>query len=159
MVPLDYGVSLNWAAPFRAIKHARDAARKGDGGRQGKMLQQPESRSSMLARSPAPLPGPEDGRAQVSTLATQGSADAPPRIPRWLVRIELVLRVMVQIYVGLALCYLPWSHTLWGQNPLFFEFPTLSIWAASGAIRGIVSGLGLLNLWIAFEDVIRHRDR
>jgi hypothetical protein len=25
-------------------------------------------------------------------------------------------------------------------------------------VRGIVSGLGLLNLWIAFEDAIRHRD-
>jgi len=27
-----------------------------------------------------------------------------------------------------------------------------------GAVRGLVSGLGLLNLWIAFHDAIRHRD-
>jgi hypothetical protein len=27
-----------------------------------------------------------------------------------------------------------------------------------GAVRGVVSGLGLLNLWFAFQDVIRHWD-
>jgi hypothetical protein len=25
-------------------------------------------------------------------------------------------------------------------------------------VRGIISGLGLLNLWIAFRDAISHRD-
>jgi hypothetical protein len=46
----------------------------------------------------------------------------------------------------------------WDQNPLFVQFPTLSIYAANGAVRGVVSGLGLLNLWIAFRDAIRARD-
>ncbi len=123
------------------------------------MSQQPESTSSSLAVSPAPLPGPKAGPATVTTaVPQQGDAPGPQRIPRWLERVELVLRVMAQIYIGLALCYAPWSHTFWDQNPLFIEFPSLSIFAASGAVRGIVSGLGLLNLWIAFEYVIRHRD-
>lgn len=109
--------------------------------------------------SSAPLPGPKAGPAVVSTAAPQQlDASAPQRIPRWLERVELVLRVMVQIYIGLAMCYAPWSHIFWDQNPLFLQFPTLSIFAASGAVRGIVSGLGLLNLWIAFEYVIRYRD-
>ena len=73
-------------------------------------------------------------------------------------RVELTLRVMVQIYVGIAVCYVPWSRIIWDQNPLFLQFPSLSIFAASGAVRGIVSGLGLLDLWIAFEYVIRRRD-
>jgi hypothetical protein len=34
----------------------------------------------------------------------------------------------------------------------------LGSFAAYGAVRGIVSGVGLLNLWIAFEDAIRHRN-
>jgi hypothetical protein len=25
-------------------------------------------------------------------------------------------------------------------------------------VRGIITGLGLLNLWIAFKDAVRHRD-
>ena len=74
---------------------------------------------------------------------------APQRIPRWLVRIELLLRVMLRMYIGLAICYAPWSNTLWDQNPLFLQFPIVAAFAAHGAVRGVVSGLGLLNLWYA----------
>jgi len=83
---------------------------------------------------------------------------APQRIPRWLERAELFLRVLLRMYIGLAVCYAPWSHMFWDQNPLFVQFPTLSIYAANGAVRGIISGLGLLNLWIAFQDAIRYRN-
>jgi hypothetical protein len=79
----------------------------------------------------------------------------PQRIPRWLERAELFLRVLLRMYIGLAVCYAPWSHLFWDQNPLFVQFPTLSIYAANGAVRGIVSGLGLLNLWIALQDAMR----
>lgn len=80
------------------------------------------------------------------------------RAPRWLIRVELFLRVMLRIYIGLAVCYAPWSHTFWDQNPVFLQFPALGSIATNGAVRGLVSGLGLLNLWIAFQDAIRHRD-
>jgi len=90
--------------------------------------------------------------------APQAGNPAPQRIPRWLERVETFLRVMLRMYIGLAVCYAPWSHAFWDQNPLFVRFPTLSIYAANGAVRGIVSGLGLLNLWIAFHEVIRRRE-
>jgi hypothetical protein len=134
------------------------------------MSEQPESISPSLALSPAPLPGPADEFApaplpppgSVPGFGPAGSAppDPPPpqRIPRWLVRTELFLRVMVRMYIGLAVCYAPWSHTFWDLNPFFMQYPSLSIFAAHGAVRGIVSGLGLLNLWIAFQDALRHRD-
>jgi hypothetical protein len=82
----------------------------------------------------------------------------PQRIPRWLERAELFLRVLLRMYIGLAVAIVPWWPIFWDQNPLFVQFPTLSIYAANGAVRGIVSGLGLLNLWIALQDAIRHRD-
>ena len=82
----------------------------------------------------------------------------PQRIPRWLERIELLLRVMLRMYIGLAVCYAPWSPVFWDQNPLFQQFPAVFNIAANGAVRGIVSGLGLLNLWIALHDVLRHRE-
>ncbi len=113
---------------------------------------QPESISSSLAAAPAP-PEPE-----VSPSAAESSLPLH-RIPRWLVRLELFLRVMLRMYIGLAVCYAPWSHAFWDQNPVFTQFPTLSIYAASGAVRGIVSGLGLLNLWIAFHDALRRPGR
>ena len=118
------------------------------------MSQQPESTSSTLAMSPAPVPerdnGPESDR--------HPSEHVPQRIPRWLERIELLLRVMLRMYIGLAVCYAPWSPMFWDQNPLFLQFPTLANFAAHGAIRGLISGLGLLNLWYALQDVLRHRD-
>ena len=92
-------------------------------------------------------------------MSTQPQGQSRQRIPRWLERAELFLRVVLRMYIGLAVCYAPWSHMFWDQNPLFLQFPTLSIYAANGAVRGIVSGLGLLNLWIAFQDALSQRDK
>ncbi len=60
------------------------------------------------------------------------------------------------MYIGLAICYVPWSRGFWDKNPLFAQFPALWVYAASGAVRGLVSGLGILNLWIAFHDALHH---
>lgn len=110
-------------------------------------------------------PAPQPGEGLVAATAGQGPAaelgpaagkHGPHRLPRWLEKAELLLRVLLRMYIGLAVCYAPWSHMFWDQNPLFLQFPTLSIYAANGAVRGMVSGLGLLNLWIAFQDAVRH---
>ncbi len=86
-------------------------------------------------------------------------SDHPPqRIPHWLVRTELYLRVLLRMYIGLAICYAPWSQLFWDQNPIFVQFPTVAIYAANGGVRGVISGLGLLNIWIAVQDAIRHRN-
>jgi hypothetical protein len=132
------------------------------------MSQQPELTSPPLAANPAPTPaqglalvpasapGPSSGPGPEVEVPPPGHL--PQRIPRWLERAELFLRVVLRMYIGLAVCYAPWSRMFWDRNPLFVQFPTLSIYAANGAVRGIVSGLGLLNLWIAFYEAIRHRD-
>ena len=120
------------------------------------MSQQPELKSSPFGATPAPLPGP----APVTGLRPVPSAHPlhhHQRIPRWLERGELFLRVLLRMYIGLAVCYAPWSYMFWDRNPLFAHFPTLAIYASNGAVRGLVSGLGLLNLWIAFSDVLRRR--
>ena len=116
------------------------------------MSQQPESTSPQLAVNPGAEP-----MSAPTSKDSQGNS-TQRRIPRWLERAELFLRVLLRMYIGLAICYVPWSRTFWDQNPLFLQFPTLSIYAANGAVRGIVSGLGLLNLWIAFHDALHHRD-
>lgn len=102
----------------------------------------------------APAPGSNNGTPQFQAKTVQ-----PQRIPRWLERAELFLRVLLRMYIGIAICYAPWSHVFWDQNPLFLQFPTLSIYAANGAVRGVISGLGLLNLWIALQDAARHWDK
>lgn len=118
-----------------------------------KMPQQPESTSPSFAVSPAREPGLTPRPPQVAGPEPVVGR-MPHRIPRWLERTELFLRVLLRMYIGLAVCYAPWSRMFWDQNPLFVQFPTLSIYAANGAVRGIVSGLGLLNLWFAFRSAI-----
>jgi hypothetical protein len=117
--------------------------------------QQPESPSSILTAS---LSAPASEPAAGSPPESHAASDAHHHVPRWLERGELFLRVMLRMYIGLAVCYAPWSHTFWDQNPIFLHFPALGTIATYGAVRGVVSGLGLLNLWIAFQDAIRHRD-
>jgi hypothetical protein len=94
---------------------------------------------------------------------------------------ELFLRVLLRVCLGLILCCAPWwdylrpfwdksvlfefypalatlPMKLWSQNPLFLNVHALGALAANGAVRGMVSGLGLLNLWIALQEAIRHRE-
>jgi hypothetical protein len=126
--------------------------------RNHRMSQQPELISPSLPASPAHEAEPGSGLAAGAEpeLGTTPGKHGPQRIPRWLEQAELYLRVMLRMYIGLAVCYAPWSRLFWDQNPIFLQFPTLSIYAANGLVRGLVSGLGLLNLWIAFHDAIRH---
>jgi hypothetical protein len=126
--------------------------------RNQRMPQQPELISPSTPASPVhePGPGPVSHDGAEPELGTTPGNHGPQRIPRWLERAELYLRVVLRMYIGLAVCYAPWSRLFWDQNPIFLQFPTLSIYAANGLVRGLVSGLGLLNLWIAFQDAIRH---
>ena len=152
VLPLQYGVP----APglWTGLKpNARDGAGIGGGVRTIGMSQQPE----LISPQPVVNPATKLGRALKSAPPSEHK-HAPQRIPLWLERAELFLRVLLRMYIGLAVCYVPWSRSFWDQNPLFVQFPTLGIYASYGAVRGLVSGLGLLNLWIAFNDALRNRD-
>lgn len=125
------------------------------------MSQQPELTS--ISPSPATQPGSVGSVAQtISDPLPQSRPDvpqhAPQRIPRWLERAELFLRVLLRLYIGLAVCCAPWVRVFWDDNPLFLRFPTLGSLAVHGAVRGIITGLGVLNLWIAFRDAVRNRN-
>ena len=73
-------------------------------------------------------------------------------IPNWLRQVERVLRVLVRLYLGLLVCFAPWYPQAWDDNPLFSQPQSLHHFITLGAVRGIVSGLGLLNLWIALTE-------
>jgi hypothetical protein len=162
VLPLQYGVP----EPERVFSGWRRTSaiwwKPGTAVEANRMSQQPETTTSTLAAPPVPTPGPAaesaPGSVPASPAAVHAASAPPQRIPRWLERAELFLRVLLRMYIGLAICYAPWSRMFWDRNPLFLQFPTLSIYAANGAVRGIVSGVGLLNLWIAFQEAIRRRD-
>jgi hypothetical protein len=119
------------------------------------MSQLPEPTSPPLPVSPARLPGPVAVvPAETSAAAAAVALQPNQRIPRWLERAELFIRVLLRMYLGIVVCLVPWIRMFWDQNPLFSHNPTLGSIAANGAVRGLISGVGLLNLWIAFRDAM-----
>ncbi|MFT4114461.1 hypothetical protein [Silvibacterium sp.] len=99
--------------------------------------------------SPQPPPAPVPPRA--------GPPAAPRRASRWMQRLDLFVRVIVRLYLGLILVVLPWLR-LWDDNHLLVLVPGLSHLALSGVTRGLVSGLGLLNVWIAIHDALHYNE-
>jgi len=112
-----------------------------------RMSQQPEFTTPTLPASPPPTPGP--GFRLASGVGTGMQASQRGWLFFW---------VFMRLLIGDILLFVPWIRIFWDKNPLFGLFPALGIFAAHGAVRGIVSGVGLLNLWIAFDDAIWHRD-
>jgi hypothetical protein len=123
------------------------------------MTQQP-TLFSQGTPAPPQIPDPfvDPSAAVAQDQLPNGRQPPPPRTPLWLQFLELSVRVVVRIYLGLILIALPWTH-FWSDNRLLLFAPHLASIALSGAARGIVSGLGLLNIWIGIHDVIHYKER
>jgi hypothetical protein len=82
---------------------------------------------------------------------------APPRAPNWLQFLELSVRVVVRVYLGMFVVALPWMQ-IWTDERYLLLFPHLAMILLNGAFRGIISGLGLLNIWIGISDAIHYKE-
>lgn len=88
-----------------------------------------------------------------------GPARQPGEAPVWLQRSALVLLVVTCIYIGLAVVILPWTP-YWQDNHFFSVLPERWVdWLQLGAVRGVVSGLGLLDIWIGLSEAVHWRSR
>ena len=62
-----------------------------------------------------------------------------------------VLRAMIIVLcfeMGALLLYLPWS-TFWERNYFLLHFPSLMAFALHPSVRGLISGLGVLDIFVA----------
>ncbi len=71
---------------------------------------------------------------------------------------EFLLAIMVRIFIGVIVFVLPWSP-LWDNNHLLQEYPRIAHFFSYGATRGVFSGIGLLNLWIAVDETLHRNQR
>jgi hypothetical protein len=85
------------------------------------------------------------GRAHSSAI---GNSEVSTRSIPILSRVEVIVRIIVRLYLGLLILALPWLP-LWTQNNPFTYSPLLLSLSGSGFFRGMVSGLGLLNIIVA----------
>lgn len=55
------------------------------------------------------------------------------------------------------LMIVPWRPE-WSENSLLLAYPGIRELISSGFVRGAVTGLGLLNVWIGFWEAIQYRE-
>lgn len=72
-------------------------------------------------------------------------------------RILLTVFILFCIELGLFLLVLPWSE-LWERNFLLARFPNIRTLLLNSYLRGAVSGLGLINLWVGLSDAWHFRE-
>ena len=78
------------------------------------------------------------------------------QIPKWVLVLEITLFVILRLYVGALVVLLPW-RSIWTTNAWINNWPVVAGFIAQGWVRGLVSGLGLLNIWIAFSVLFRRK--
>jgi len=99
---------------------------------------------------------PDDHFAQTS--AEPGDQEPPEaRVRIWLLRLRALLFVTLCATLGVLLLILPWTPK-WTDNPLLLTFPGLRDFVSSGFVRGLASGLGLLDLWLGFREAILYHE-
>jgi hypothetical protein len=84
--------------------------------------------------------------------------DAPAPAPVWLQRMSLIVLVLFCFYIGGLLAVLPWSPRYWNQNGWLLAHPTLQMILGKGWVRGLVSGIGLLDIWVGVSEILHYRD-
>jgi hypothetical protein len=94
----------------------------------------------------APEPGPQS--------SSHGGATG---VQIWLHRTTILLFVLICAVVGMLLVILPWSMA-WTDNRLLWGLPGLRALLSHGFVRGLCSGLGILDLWIGFGEAVHYHE-
>lgn len=104
-------------------------------------------------------PEPPAGESAPSLVSAAGSdrGEAQDRPSPWPARIMRVVEVMVWLELGLILLIVPWKRA-WTDNSLVLNYPQLRAFLEMNFIRGAVSGIGLLDLWVGISRAVGYKD-
>ncbi len=79
-------------------------------------------------------------------------------------KITIIFFILICFEIGILLVVLPWlSYPSWSENHLLLmvaeklHLTSLVRFITSGYVRGAVTGLGLLNIWIGINEIINFR--
>ena len=85
----------------------------------------------------------------------------PPQQPKrpnlWVRRLWLIVFVLFCLEVGIMLTVLPWTR-IWTENSLLMGHLRLREFMMNNFVRGLVSGLGLVDIWMAIAEAVRYRE-
>ena len=93
------------------------------------------------------------------SIAPNPETELPPRRTGWLQRIGSVLFIVFCLELGLFLLVYPWTDS-WAGNyfswlgPAALQANWHEVWL-NRYVRGAVSGVGLVNIWVAVAEALR----
>lgn len=95
-------------------------------------------------------------------LAHLDQSEQAPQVERaglqlWLRRVLVLLFVFLCAVVGVLLVILPWRPE-WTDNYFLLGSPWLRAFVASGFVRGLCSGLGVLDIWVGFWEAVHYHE-
>jgi hypothetical protein len=99
------------------------------------------------------LPNAESQPAQAAPQPETGSV-----APIWLQRTSLFVLVLFCVYLGVLVMVLPWWTKVWDHNLFIQSRPVLAAVLRNGAVRGLISGIGMLDIWVGVSEAIHYRD-
>jgi hypothetical protein len=118
---------------------------------------QQQDRDSLLLPDPH-LHDPDKRDSGQHPADSSGSQLTTRTAPVWLQRTSLFVLVLFCVYLGVLVMVLPWWPRIWDHNMFFEAHPSLSAFVHNGAVRGVISGVGLLDIWIGISEAVHYRD-
>ena len=65
-------------------------------------------------------------------------------------RIFRVVMLLFWLELGLVLILAPWSD-IWESNVFLYQYPALGFFLKNPFLRGAISGLGVMNVFLSLE--------
>ena len=82
----------------------------------------------------------------------------PAPAPVWLQRMSLIVLVLFCFYIGALMAVLPWSPRYWDANGWLLAHPAVEAFLNHGWVRGVITGVGLIDIWIGVSELMHYRD-
>jgi len=88
----------------------------------------------------------------------EGPQAVPEPAPVWLQRLSLIVLVLFCFYIGGLLTILPWSPRYFDSNGWLLAHPAVATFLGKSWMRGVLSGIGLIDIWIGVSELLHYRD-
>jgi hypothetical protein len=81
----------------------------------------------------------------------------PTKWELWRRRIFLIVFVLFCLEIGIILTIAPWT-LFWTNNSLLVNFPRIKEFLMNGFVRGLISGLGVADIWLAVGEAVGYSE-
>lgn len=121
--------------------------------------------SGMGSNSPNAFVDPTQPKAEVIPIR-RASAPASPQEdedydqppPVWMQRMNIVMKFLICVWLGMVVSVLPWTPG-WTDNSLILSLPKVREFLSLDFVKGAVTGIGLVDIWIGIWEAVHYRDQ